>query len=432
MQALETINAALAYIETNLKTDITAEELAKMANYSTYHYCRLFSSIVGAPVSGYILRRRLDHALAEISAGRKAIDVVLEYGFDTYAGFYKAFVKMYGCSPKKYLSIYHEHNLKKSEGINMLKKEDLYAILENWNIEKNLPIKDIYIMDDTKISDTEWFIGDKYILKTDDRESLLKEIQIMKLLNQHGGMVLELVPTKTGEDYFNGDQMFTLRKKLKGDPLPQSEQFGEERFHFGMKYGKSLAKLHQALKFVEEQQPFDEENLYQTVLEWALPNVQKQNQQWNMGIPEEFFSEYIEEFGKLYEKLPRQLLHRDPGPNNIMFDHGEVTGFVHFSLSEINVRLWDVCYCATGVLFAAENDMYERWLEVLRGVFYGYDEISRLTPEEKKSIFYVICSIYMICIALFEEMDEFKWIAKKDREMMQIIIAKRKEIESIF
>jgi crossover junction endodeoxyribonuclease RuvC len=32
--------------------------------------------------------------------------VVLEYGFDTYAGFYRAFVKMYGCSPKKYLSIY--------------------------------------------------------------------------------------------------------------------------------------------------------------------------------------------------------------------------------------------------------------------------------------------------------------------------------------
>ncbi len=109
MQYPEVIENALDYIEQNLKTDITAEELARMANYSTYHYYRLFSSVTGSSVSAYILKRRLDHALAEIASGRKAIDVVLEYGFNTYAGFYKAFVKMYGCSPKKYLSIYQKH-----------------------------------------------------------------------------------------------------------------------------------------------------------------------------------------------------------------------------------------------------------------------------------------------------------------------------------
>ena len=112
MQYPEVIKAALEYIEQNLKTDITAEELAKMANYSTYHYYRLFSSVVGSSIASYILKRRLDHALAEIAGGCKAIDVVLEYGFDTYAGFYKAFVKMYGCSPKKYLSIYQDHKPK--------------------------------------------------------------------------------------------------------------------------------------------------------------------------------------------------------------------------------------------------------------------------------------------------------------------------------
>ena len=111
----EVINSALDFIEQNLKTTITAEELAQMANYSTYHYYRLFSSAVGSSIANYILKRRLDHALAEIANGRKAIEVVLEYGFDTYAGFYKAFVKMYGCSPRKYLSIYNEHIPKRPE-----------------------------------------------------------------------------------------------------------------------------------------------------------------------------------------------------------------------------------------------------------------------------------------------------------------------------
>ena len=41
----EVINSALDFIEQNLKITITAEELAQMANYSTYHYYRLFSSV---------------------------------------------------------------------------------------------------------------------------------------------------------------------------------------------------------------------------------------------------------------------------------------------------------------------------------------------------------------------------------------------------
>ena len=100
------IETSLDYIEQNLKTDITADELAEMANYSAGHFNRLFVHATDSTIACYILKRRLDHALAEIATGRKAIGVVLEYGFDTYAGFYKAIVKMYGCSPKKYLSIY--------------------------------------------------------------------------------------------------------------------------------------------------------------------------------------------------------------------------------------------------------------------------------------------------------------------------------------
>jgi len=115
MQYPEIIKASLEYIERNLKTDITIEELARTAHYSAYHFCRVFSSVMGSSVGHYILKRRLDHALAEIAGGRKAVDVVLDYGFDTYAGFYKAFVRMYGCSPKKYLAIYQEHKPKKPE-----------------------------------------------------------------------------------------------------------------------------------------------------------------------------------------------------------------------------------------------------------------------------------------------------------------------------
>ena len=79
MQSL--IKSSLDYIEHNLKTDITADELASMANYSVRHYCRLFAHAMDTTVAGYILKRRLDHALAEISSGRKAINMVFLRNF---------------------------------------------------------------------------------------------------------------------------------------------------------------------------------------------------------------------------------------------------------------------------------------------------------------------------------------------------------------
>lgn len=90
------IKTSLEYIEHNLKTDITLEELeelAQTANYSVRHYCRRFSQVTGSSVANYIAKRRVNYALAEISSGRKAIDTILDYGFDTYSGFYRAFVK---------------------------------------------------------------------------------------------------------------------------------------------------------------------------------------------------------------------------------------------------------------------------------------------------------------------------------------------------
>jgi len=98
----DSIELSLDYIEQNLKTDIEIEELANMTGYSVTHYYRLFKQITGFSVANYITQKRISHAIAEISSGRKVVDAVLEYGFDSYSGFYKAFIKMYGCSPSKY------------------------------------------------------------------------------------------------------------------------------------------------------------------------------------------------------------------------------------------------------------------------------------------------------------------------------------------
>ncbi|MNC31090.1 Bacterial transcription activator, effector binding domain [compost metagenome] len=54
---------------------------------------------------GYVTRRKLDFALYDLSRGRKVIDVAMDYGFGTHAGFTKAFKKCFGYPP----SLYHLH-----------------------------------------------------------------------------------------------------------------------------------------------------------------------------------------------------------------------------------------------------------------------------------------------------------------------------------
>ncbi len=433
MQNADIIRSGVAYIEQNLKTDITPEELAQMAGYSVWHYQHLFAQVIGVPLAVYIKRRRLDRALEEINAKRKAIDVAMEYGFDTYAGFYKAFLHMYGCSPKKYLSLYGTHQ-SESEVSFMYTEKELRKILANWDIPQDQIIGGVKIVDGTKTANNTWQIGKDYILKTGDRAMLLRNARAAKAIEKHGFAASVPVTTKNGDEFTEGQDIFVLIRKVKGEPLPKADRFGTQCGDFGFKYGQAIAKLHSALAEEEEDlQPY-EQNLFAHVTEYALPKVKKQNIQWNMGLSESFFEDYSHNFGKLFKKLPKQLIHHDPNPCNILFYGGEVSGFTDFELSERNMRLWDPCYCATGILSEQKNteNAYDKFPVILENILKGYDSVHPLTYEEKQAVYYVICSIQMICVAYFESVNEYKDLAKINREMLMYIIEQKERIDNIF
>lgn len=430
------IQNSLDYIEDNLKTELAAGELAAMAGYSVFHFCRIFAEKTGMPVAGYIQKRRIDHALAEISSGRKAIEVVLEYGFETYSGFFRAFVRLYGCSPRRFRQLYPgiiPRPLRPEVIGTMYSEKELRAILAHWDIDASLPIQNVYIMDGAKVSGNDWRVGEDYLLSTGDRQSVVKDRAIAKALAKQGFQSRALVPTREGADFLEGTQPFFLAHGLRGVPLDKDRRFGDLRQAFGAKYGQAIARLHRALKEIQRDYPADEINLYKTITEWALPKVEKQDEQWEMGLGHTFFVQYKTHFGALYAQLPRQLIHRNPNPSTILFDGSEVTGFIDFDMTEINVRLWDPCYCATGIL-SEGPDYFDKWLDILRGILRGYNEQAKLTKAEKEAVFHVICSIQMICIVYFQGIDkpEFQQLAKTNREMLTFIVQNRPSIDTIF
>ena len=102
MENRECIQQSLDQIEAELASEISANELAKKAGYSLFHYYHIFQKEVGMPVMQYIMRRRLLHGIYEIDQGEKKIDAALRYGFLTYSGFYRAFVREFSCTPAEY------------------------------------------------------------------------------------------------------------------------------------------------------------------------------------------------------------------------------------------------------------------------------------------------------------------------------------------
>ena len=103
---LQIIQNTIDYIEENIKSDICISELCDMASFSQGYYAREFQKEVGMTINQYILQRKMLNAISDIYQGGKIIDVALEYGFETHAGFYKAFVREFGETPTQYLKKY--------------------------------------------------------------------------------------------------------------------------------------------------------------------------------------------------------------------------------------------------------------------------------------------------------------------------------------
>ena len=102
MEDNDFIQNILDIIDNRITEKLTLKELAKESGYSTFHLNRLFSRATGITLMAYVTRRKLRHALYDLSCGEKIIDVALKYGFETHAGFTKAFKKCFGYSPSLY------------------------------------------------------------------------------------------------------------------------------------------------------------------------------------------------------------------------------------------------------------------------------------------------------------------------------------------
>ncbi|HDQ44281.1 MAG TPA: AraC family transcriptional regulator [bacterium] len=103
------INRVIDYIEQNLDRPMTLEELAGVANFSKYHFHRIFAAQIGETLNQFIQRIRIERAAGLLvnNPDKSIIEVAFDCGFSGYAPFARAFRDTFGMSASRWRSCGH-------------------------------------------------------------------------------------------------------------------------------------------------------------------------------------------------------------------------------------------------------------------------------------------------------------------------------------
>ena len=87
------INRVVDYIESHLGEKLSLEQLAKVANFSPFHFHRVFGAMVGETLNQFVARLRAEKAAMQLAANpKKSItEIALDCGFSSSATFARAF-----------------------------------------------------------------------------------------------------------------------------------------------------------------------------------------------------------------------------------------------------------------------------------------------------------------------------------------------------
>jgi len=150
------INKTLDYIESHLDNQFTLDELAQVANFSKYHFHRIFIGVINETPFQFITRLRLQRAATfmVMNASLSVSDVANQCGFSDISIFSRNFKSHFGSSPTKWRQEIMENSNLSQVDSNLEKvKDELSAYfcshtkslkwITNMELNKSIEIKNL-------------------------------------------------------------------------------------------------------------------------------------------------------------------------------------------------------------------------------------------------------------------------------------------------
>ena len=99
------IGPALKAIHADVAKVWTVETLASEAGMSRSAFAARFKELLGQPPLDYVADWRMQKAIHQLSAGKSISEAAKSVGYDSDAGFSKAFKRILGTSPRNYAGV---------------------------------------------------------------------------------------------------------------------------------------------------------------------------------------------------------------------------------------------------------------------------------------------------------------------------------------
>jgi len=243
--------------------------------------------------------------------------------------------------------------------------------------------------------------GARYVLKRETiRHTMQREYSLLAKLAEQGVPVAVPIRTRSGESNVQvGEEFFDLSPYLPGTVY--TDHYAPDGEARARQFGEAIARLHLGLRSCDPivsipymDLPGDIGRCNPVVRSIWPPNQRP---------PGPILEELEAGLADCYARLPKQLLHRDAHPGNMLFQDGQLTGWIDFEMMEGGPRLFDLCYCSTCLLMNGLDDPARRqvWHRLVRALVEGYDSVSPLMPVERGAIRMMQMAIEVLFIAWF-------------------------------
>lgn len=109
------IISILEYIDINLNSKITIEDLEHKFYYNRYYIMKLFKKELNITIADYINKYRIYNSLTDLSTNDKIIKIALKNGFYSLEYYSEVFKREIGISPRDYRNIISSYYNKKAD-----------------------------------------------------------------------------------------------------------------------------------------------------------------------------------------------------------------------------------------------------------------------------------------------------------------------------
>lgn len=189
--------------------------------------------------------------------------------------------------------------------------------------------------------------------------------------------------------------------------------------------GETIADLNKIMKSADFLTEYPNKDLYKMVYGFAVNEICKVDHSNGLYT---IYENLEQDVKRIVNMLPSQLIHRDAHIHNIIFNNNRLSGVIDFELVEVNVSIFDLCYCTTSVLSegCTKEELRRKWFNFVGNLVTAYNQVNPLSSKEKESIWFVMLCIQTIFMGYFSSNES---LYKINKAMFLWIYENRNQIE---